>query len=286
MRGPERLEKEVRNFKLTISGLQRSIDLHYEDLVFEPPLEEIFQRSEGIANLEVSLSLMKENQVVPNGSWEGRVLFAEIEPHRPLFQLQKLIAALSSLDSDYLYSLHCGLTKPPNLEEKTVAIIGASKTGKGTILSRLCQLSDPISGYRPEVFCSDRWEYLTDDVLLFNSGKERTYLIGKARTRCINFPQKRIVIEPGSVNIQGYSVGIFMLLDKNIPGGGFERLELPLEIPKEVISHPDVASPIYQAVIDRPSLTITNIPVYKLGTDGNIPGTLKAINDIINQFKN
>lgn len=61
-------------------------------------------------------------------------------------------------------------------------------------------------------------------------------------------------------------------------------MEIPVEIPKEVIGHQDIASPIYQMITRRPDLTITEIPVYSLGTKGNIPGTIEAINKIANQL--
>lgn len=118
----------------------------------------------------------------------------------------------------HLYSLHCALAQPPNSENKAIAFLGASKTGKGTIISRLCRLSDPISGQRPEVYFSDEWQYLADDVFLYDFEKDIAYLIGKVRTRCLNFPDKRIVIEPGDVRSDGYSLGACVLLDKSKPG--------------------------------------------------------------------
>lgn len=281
MREAERLEIEVRNFKLTVGGLREVINLRYKNIIFEPSLEEVFRRAEGVADLEVSLSLIENENMVPNGTWQDGVFYAELERHRPIFQLQKLVAALYCLDSDNLYPLHCALTQPPGFE-KAIAFLGSSKTGKGTIVSRLCRLSDSISGQQPEVYYSDQWHYLADDVLLYDYEKDAAYLIGKVRTRCLNFPEKRVIIEPGDVGTDGYSIGTFVLLDKSKPGGEFRRLEMPVDIPEAVIGHPDIAFPIYQMITRRPGLTITEIPVYNLGTNGNIPGTLEAINKIIN----
>lgn len=260
MREAERLEIEVRNFKLTVGGLREVINLRYKNIIFEPSLEEVFRRAEGVADLEVSLSLIENENMVPNGTWQDGVFY---------------------LDSDNLYPLHCALTQPPGFE-KAIAFLGSSKTGKGTIVSRLCRLSDSISGQQPEVYYSDQWHYLADDVLLYDYEKDAAYLIGKVRTRCLNFPEKRVIIEPGDVGTDGYSIGTFVLLDKSKPGGEFRRLEMPVDIPEAVIGHPDIAFPIYQMITRRPGLTITEIPVYNLGTNGNIPGTLEAINKIIN----
>lgn len=272
----------IKSFKLTVGSLGRVIELRYGDIIFDPLLEEVFQETTDKTDLKVFLSLTEEH-LMPKGRQEGNAFFAELVNRRLIVQVQKLVAALHCLGSESLYSLHGALAQPPDLGEKTVAFLGSLGTGKGTIISRLCGLSDPRTGQQPEAYCSDTWHYLAEEVLLFDSEKEVAFLTGKARTRCLDFPTKRVVIEPGDVKSEGYSVGALILLDKNKPGGEVARLETPVVIPNGVIGHSNIAGLVYKIIIERPCLVITRVPVYSLGTNGNIPGTIEVIHKIINQ---
>ncbi len=275
----------LRSFKLTVGGLGRVINLHYENIVFKPLLEEVFQETEGTADLHVLVSLTKDEYMMPKGRWEGGVLYAELVNRRPILQVQKLVAALHCLESESLYSLHGALAQPPDLSEKTIAFLGSSGTGKGTVISRLCGLSDPKTGQQSEACCLDAWQYFAEEVLLFDSQREAVFLTGKVRTRCLDFHTKRVIIEPGDVKSEGYSVVAFMLLDKNKPGGEVARLKTPVIVPNEVIGHSNIANSVYKIIIERPCLVIRRIPVYSLGTNGNIPATIEVINKVADEWK-